>query len=77
MNDTDTWAEEYDYISVPDCFRQAVKHNLYFFVFMPLRGLSKRDFEEQIRKPLLELRGGELTDEDLDGFERFAEEIIQ
>lgn len=75
MNDNDTWADEYDNISVLDCFLQAVKHNVYFFIFMPLRELSKSDFKTTIYEPLLELRGGELTDEDQAGLKRYAEEF--
>ena len=75
MNDNDTWADEYDNISVLDCFLQAVKHNVYFFLFMPLRELSKSDFKTTIYEPLLELRGGELTDEDQAGLKRYAEEF--
>lgn len=75
MNDNDTWADEFDNISELDCFLQAVEHEVYFFIFMPLRELSKSDFEAKLYKPLVELRGGNLTDEDLHGLHRFAEEF--
>lgn len=75
MNDNDTWADEFDNISMLDCFLQAVEHNVYFFIFMPLRELSKSDFESKLYKPLVEMRGGNLTDEDLHGLHRFAEEF--
>lgn len=75
MNDNDTWADEFDNISELDCFLQAVEHEVYFFIFMPLRKLSKSDFETKLYKPLVELRGGNLTDEDLHGLHRFAEEF--
>ena len=75
INDEDTWADEYDYISEIDCFLQAVAHGVYFFQFMPLRNLDKSDYVEKIYRPLLELRGGTLTEQDLDGLQRFAEEF--
>ena len=75
INDDDTWAEEYDDISEIDCFLQAVVHGVYFFLFMPLRNLDKSDYVDKIYRPLLELRGGTLTEQDLDGLQRFAEEF--
>lgn len=74
-NDNNLWADEFDNISVLDCFLQAVEHNVYFFIFMPLCQLSESDFGTKLYKPLVDLRGGTLTDEDLHGLHRFAEEF--
>ena len=75
FNDDDLWEYEEENTSIVKCFEVANEKNIYFFIFMPIRELDKKDYVGQIYKPLLEARGGELTDADKSGLLRFAEEF--
>jgi hypothetical protein len=60
-------------ISVVKCFDIALVHNLYFFILLPLSKI--KDYKAELYEPLLESRGGNLSDEDKKGLLRLAEEF--
>ena len=68
------WEYDEAQIDLVKCFEVAVEHDVYFFAMLPFRDILK-DFVEQLYNPLLEKRNGALTDDDVRGLKRFAEEF--
>lgn len=60
------------HISKLKCFEMAVKHNIYFFTFLPLVDI---DYVSEIYRPLMEERNNNLTAEDIQALLRLAEEF--
>lgn len=60
-------------ISIVKCFEIAILYNTYFFILLPLTKIA--DHKTELYDPLLETRGGNLSDEDKKGLLRFAEEF--
>ena len=60
-------------ISAVKCFDVALHHGIYFFIFLPLAKIS--DYKADLYEPLLEARGGVLSDADKKGLLRFSEEF--
>ena len=61
-------------IDLVKCFEVAMEHQVYFFAMLPFRE-SLQDYVKQLYNPLLEKRKGVLTDDDVRGLKRFAEEF--
>ncbi len=58
------------------CYQVACRYNLYFFIFKPLKMMVKNGkIKELLVQPLLNQRGGTLSDEDVQHLLRFAEEF--
>ena len=73
--DNDPWAWDDIEESPLRCFEVANEADNYFFLMKALRDLSKADIISAIYEPLLELRGGELTEKDKAGLIRLGEEL--
>lgn len=73
--DNDGWAMMEIDISLVKCFEVANKTGTYFFTMKPLFNLPDIKIISGLYKPLLEARGGKLTDEDRKGLIRFGEEF--
>lgn len=69
------WALKSRNVSELECYEVAVTYQTYFFIFEPLKKLDVQKAEERIYKPLLEKRGGKLTDEDINNLRRLVEEL--
>ena len=57
------------------CFEIANEAGNYFFLMKALRDLAKSDIVSEIYEPLLESRGGQLTEQDKTGLIRLGEEL--
>jgi hypothetical protein len=65
-----------DSVSIVKCFETAVKHKTYFFIFWPLSvQLKKHEYVTKVYGPLLNLRNGCLTEQDVTSLKRFEEEF--
>jgi hypothetical protein len=65
-----------DSVSMLKCFETAMKHKTYFFIFWPLSViLDKKDYLTKVYEPLLNLRNGCLTEQDVTSLKRFEEEF--
>lgn len=73
--DNDPWAWEDIEESPLKCFEVANEAGNYFFLMKALRDLRGSDVVAAVYAPLLELRGGELTDKDKAGLIRLGEEL--
>lgn len=60
-------------ISAVKCFDVALAHKLYFFILTPFSKID--DYRTELYEPLLEARGGILSEDDKKGLLRFAEEF--
>ena len=78
-DDVDFWdddgdgSDHYANVDVMKCFNVALKHNLYFFTFTPLKNLSNEQFRSQLVEPILFSQ--EKTGEQLKGLLRFSDEF--
>lgn len=70
----DDGGEHFDNVSLVQCFKMAVEHELHFFTLTPLKNLTEEDFNEQLLVPLLEEYKGALPREIGMGVRRFIEE---
>jgi hypothetical protein len=73
--DNDPWAWDDIEESPLRCFEVANEADNYFFLMKALRDLSKEDIISAIYEPLLESRGGELTEKDKAGLIRLGIEL--
>jgi hypothetical protein len=65
-----------DSVSLVKCFETAVKHKTYFFIFWPISvQLEKHEYVTKVYEPLLNLRNGCLTEQDVTSLKRFEEEF--
>lgn len=75
--DDDDWDDDgvdhYANVDVIKCFNMAIRHNLYFYTFTPLKKLSNEQFRSQLLKPIL--ISDEKTEEQIRGLLRFADEF--
>ena len=73
--DNDPWAWDEIEESPLKCFEVANEAGNYFFLMKALRDLAKSKIVSEIYEPLLEIRGGELTETDIAGLIRLGEEL--
>ena len=73
--DNDPWAWDDIEESPLRCFEIANEVGNYFFLMKALRDLAKSDIVSEIYEPLLESRGGQLTEQDKTGLIRLGEEL--
>ena len=73
--DNDPWAWDDIEESPLRCFEIANEAGNYFFLMKALRDLAKSDIVSEIYEPLLESRGGQLTEQDKTGLIRLGEEL--
>lgn len=73
--DDDPWGFDDVEVSLVKCFEVANEAGTYFFLMKPLVELSKNDIINQVYKPLLVARNGELTENDKQGLLRLGEEF--
>ena len=73
--DNNGWAMMNMDISLVKCFEVANNAGCYFFTMKPLFNLPSRKIISGLYEPLLEARGGKLTDKDRQGLIRFGEEF--
>lgn len=73
--DNDPWAWDDIEESPLRCFEIANEAGNYFFLMKALRDLAKSDIVSEIYEPLLESRGGQLTEQDITGLIRLGEEL--
>ena len=75
--DDDDWDDDgvdhYANVDVIKCFNMAIRHNLYFYTFTPLKKLSIEQFRSQLMAPILISK--EKTEEQIRGLLRFADEF--
>lgn len=75
--DDDDWDDDgvdhYANVDVVKCFNMAIKHNLYFFTFTPLKKLFIEQFRSQLMDPILISENK--TEEQIKGLLRFADEF--
>lgn len=63
-------------VSMLKCFETAIRHETYFFIFWPISNrLTREQYVPLIHRPLLESRGGKLSEKDVAALQRFAEEF--
>ena len=73
--DNDPWAWDEIEESPLKCFEIANEAGNYFFLMKALRDLSRTEIISAVYQPLLEKRGGELTEKDKVGLIRLGEEL--
>ena len=73
--DNDPWAWDDIEESPLRCFEIANEAGNYFFLMKALRDLAKSDIVSEIYEPLLDSRGGQLTEQDKTGLIRLGEEL--
>lgn len=74
-NDGDPWDDDYDRTSALSSFEVASEHGIYFFMMQPLREKEAKDMKKEVYEPLMEKRGGRLTETDCRNLLRLAEEF--
>ena len=63
-------------ISELTCYEVALEYGIYFFVLEPLRKMAnKHTMVDKLYKPLMEKRGGKLTDYDVKALSRMEKEL--
>lgn len=63
-------------ISELNCYEVALEYGIYFFVLEPLRKMAnKHTMVDKLYKPLIEKRGGKLTDNDIKALRRMEKEL--
>lgn len=73
--DDDPWGFDDVEVDIVKCFEVANDAQTYFFLMKPLVEIPKSDIMQELYEPLLERRGGELTQKDKLGLLRYAEEF--
>lgn len=73
--DNDPWAWDEIEESPLKCFEVANEAGNYFFLMKALRDLAKSKIVSEIYEPLLDSRGGQLTEQDKAGLIRLGEEL--
>lgn len=73
--DDDPWGFDDVEVSIVKCFEVANVYQTYFFLMKPLVELTKDDVVKELYEPLIDARGGQLTDKDKQGLRRFGEEF--
>ncbi len=71
--DDDPWGFDDVDVSILRCFEVANDTETYFFLMKPL--MEMRDTKKELYEPLLEARGGELSEKDKQGLLRLGEEF--
>jgi len=62
-------------VSILKCFEIARAHKIYYFIFEPLRNIvEKKMVVEELYQPLLKIRNGRLTEDDITELQRFADD---
>lgn len=71
----DDGEDHFENVSIIQCFKIAIEHELYFFTFTPLKKLSEEEFNEKLLLPILKDYSGALPPEIAIGLRRFVEEF--
>lgn len=69
----DNGVDHYANVDVINCFNKAIKHNLYFYTFTPLKKLSIEQFRSQLMEPIFISENK--TEEQIRGLLRFVDEF--
>ena len=62
-------------VSLPKCFDVANNAETYFFLMKPLVDMQQKDIVKSLYEPLVQMRGGTLTEKDIKGLVRFGQEF--
>lgn len=66
--------DHFENVSIIQCFKIAIEHELYFFTLTPLKNLSEEEFNKQLLLPILKEYDGTPPPEICNGLMRFVEE---
>ena len=67
--------DHFENVSIIQCFKTAIEHELYFFTLTPLKNLSEDEFKKQLFIPIIEEFKGSPPPEISNGLRRFIEEF--
>jgi hypothetical protein len=67
--------DHFENISIIQCFKIALEHELYFFTLTPLKNLSEEEFKNKLLFPILKDYNGAPPSEICVGLRRFVEEF--
>ena len=70
----DDGEDHFENVSIIQCFKIAIEHELYFFTLTPLKNLSEEEFNRQLLLPILKEYEGTPPPEICNGLMRFVEE---
>lgn len=66
--------DHFENVSIIQCFKIAIEHELYFFTLTPLKNLSEEEFNKQLLLPILKEYDGTPPPDICNGLMRFVEE---
>ena len=67
--------DHFENVSIIQCFKTAIEHELYFFTLTPLKNLSEDEFNKQLFIPIIEEFKESPPPEISNGLKRFIEEF--
>lgn len=70
----DDGEDHFENVSIIQCFKIAIEHELYFFTLTPLKNLSEEEFNKQLLFPILNEYNGTPPPDICMGLRRFVEE---
>ena len=71
----DDGEDHFENVSIIQCFKIALEHELYFFTLTPLKNLSEEEFKKKLLFPILKDYNGAPPSEICIGLRRFVEEF--